>query len=293
MKRYPSNVLFGNSSLLILLICIVTSCSKGGGSGNSSASGNGTGVDVATGPSNTWLSGYSSKSSSDSTYTEIQLNSSHTVEKVVFSTFIPSDTSYFSAIIPVYTNGKITALQQSTDTTAASGTPYAQFTYGKSWIKVQYVTGATYDSVVGAGNQIAAIYRFEPVGLSGQPTLFQEEAFTWNSQGDISQVIVNTTDTTSGSVSAQTLTYTYDGSFNPYRTLTDAAFILGSAVDANIQMLTTNNVASVQITGYNSSNSYLYQYNAQSLPTSLNFEYLQQGAIKSSSLTYFQYIAQN
>lgn len=106
-------------------------------------------------------------------------------------------------------------------------------------------------------------------------------------------MLVNTTDTASGAISAQTVEYTYDGSFNPYRTLTDAAFILGTTVDANIVMLTTNNVSSIQITGFSFSNSYIYQYNSQSLPTSQIFEYLQQGAVKTSSLAYFQYIAQN
>ncbi len=292
MKRYPSNALFGFTLLLVLLVWGMTSCSKGGGSGNSSTGGSGTGVDVASGPTNTWLSGYSTVSGVDSTYTEIQLNSDHVIQKVITSNYLPNDTSY-SAIIPVYTSGKITELQQSTDTTATSGTPYAQFTYGKSWIKVQYTPGSTYDSVASTGSQISAIYRYEPVGVTRQPTLFQQEAFTWNSQGDLSQVLVNTTDTTSGSISAQTVEYTNDGSYNPYRTLTDAAFILGTTVDANIVMLTTNNVATVQITGYSFSNSYIYQYNAQSLPTSQIFEYLQQGAVKTSSLTYFQYIAQN
>lgn len=152
MKRYPSNALFGYTLLFVLLIWGMTSCSKGGGSGNSSTGGTGTGVDVATGPTNTWLSGYSTVSGADSINTEIQLNSDHVIQKVITSNYLPNDTSY-SVIIPVYANGKITELQQSTDTTATSGSTYAQFTYGKSWIKVQYAAGSTYDSVASAGSQ--------------------------------------------------------------------------------------------------------------------------------------------
>jgi hypothetical protein len=294
MKRSPSNALFGISCLFILLVWGLSSCSKGGssGGGGGNSSGNGTGVDAATGPANIWLSQTSNIDGGDTTITEIQLSSSHAIAKVITYDYIAGDTSY-GVTIPVYTNGKITALEVSTDTTASSGTVYAQFTYGSSWIKVQYGSASLYDSVVTSDNHVSSVYRYEPVGSTQKPTLFQDEVLTWNSQGDISSMVINSIDTTSGAVLALTSDYTYDGSYNPYRTLSDAAFILGSAIDGNVLMLTANNVSTAQVTGYNSSNSYLYQYNAQSLPTSQNFEYLQQGAVKSSSLTYFQYIAQN
>lgn len=294
MKRSPSNALFGLSFLFILLVWGLSSCSKGGssGGGGGSTSGNGTGVDAATGPANILISQYSNITGADTTLTEIQSSSSHSITKVITYSYIPGDTSY-GVTIPVYTNGRVTSLDVSTDTTATSGTVYAQFTYGSSWIKVQYGSSSLYDSVVTAGGRVSSIYRYEPAGTAQKPTLFQDEIITWNSQGDISSMVINSIDTTSGAVLALTSDYTYDGSYNPYRTLTDAAFILGSAIDGNILMLTANNVSTAQVTGYNSSNSYIYQYNAQSLPTSQNFEYLQQGAVKSSSLTYFQYIAQN
>jgi hypothetical protein len=294
MKRSPSNALFGISCLFILLVWGLSSCSKGGssGGGGGNSSGNGTGVDAATGPANIWLGQTSNIDGGDTTITEIQLSSSHAIAKVITYAYIAGDTSY-GVTIPVYTNGKLTALEVSTDTTASSGTVYAQFTYGSSWIKVQYGSASLYDSVVTFDNHVSSVYRYEPAGATQKPTLFQDEVLTWNSQGDISSMVINSIDTTSGAVLALTSDYTYDGSYNPYRTLSDAAFILGSAIDGNVLMLTANNVSTAQVTGYNSSNSYLYQYNAQSLPTSQNFEYLQQGAVKSSSLTYFQYIAQN
>jgi hypothetical protein len=281
---------------LSLTMLFMSACSKNNNDSTSGGTG-GTGVDNPTGPTGAWLSTTSSVSGGDSIITDIYFNSDHTIQKVITISEGLSgalgDTSY-TTVIPVYSGGRLTELQAPPDSTSTTGPVTATFVYGSNWIRVGYNPGSAsynYDSLVIGGGEIMAVYVYT-AAPSGPPVFSQSEVFTWNGQQDISQVLVTSVDPSTGSTSMLTAEYTYDGSFNAYKTVKDLAFMIGS-ISNNVGMLTANNPSTVSLTGYNGSTNYIYQYNSQSLPTTLDQQSLQQGALKSSTFAYFQYIEQN
>ena len=281
---------------LLAFICL-SSCGKHNDNGTAVS---GIGADGGTiGPSNIWLSSAKSVDDQDTTWIDVRFNSDHSVSKVILLSEAPGlgDTSY-SVAIPVYSGGRLTEVQTTTDSTTSSGTPTTLFDYTSSGalLRIRYQPGTNtyaYDSLVmGQGGLLAGSYHFVYDSVSGATVQLYSENFTWDGQKDISQILVTNIDTANGAVSSITYTSTYDGYVNPYRTVKDLPFIVGS-LDNVLPMLSADNVTSLQLMGSSSQDAYIYQYNTNNLPTSQNFQFLFQGALKQSSFVYFEYFAQN
>lgn len=259
----------------------------------------GIGADGGTsGPSNTWLSTAVSVGIGDSTLTEIHFNSDHSVAKVItISLGLPDslgDTAY-STIIPVYSGGRLSALQSPPDSLTPTGPVTTAFDYTPDGTleRIRYNPGTTsfaYDSIVTAPNGLmAGSFHFVTDSATGATVELYYENFTWTLKGDIQTILISDIDTANGSVSSLTASYTFDGFYNPYKTVKDLPFMLGT-LDNILPLLSTNNVLSSQLVGYNSSNNYGYQYNPNNLPASQNIQVLLQGSLKQSTFVYFQYI---
>jgi hypothetical protein len=281
-----------------LSVFLLAGCGKTNHPGSSNLNGTGTG---ASGPSGTWLSNMATTSQGDSIKTELQFNTDHTVKRVITlytSTSGNAGDTSFVIILPVYSGGKLTSLQSPSDSVSVSGPITTQFIYAPSGAlqKIEYgvqTSYLTYDSlVIGTDNLLSTVYHFIPAGTQGLPTLVQTSAFTWNTYQDLTQVMITSADTSSGLTSEQWATYMYDNSYNPYKTVQDLAYILGP-LDNDLTMLSANDALGLFLSGHNFSDTLLYQYNPQNLPTSQNLELIQQGSLKSSTFTYFQYIGQN
>lgn len=268
------------------------SCSKGG----SSAPGN-SGYGGTSGPPNTWLSNIFTIKGGDSLWTEITVGSSQLVQKVIVIRIgtggSVGDTTY-STILPVYASGHLSELDTAADSLSTSGPGITFFDYTASGVlqRIRYYPGTpayAYDSlVVGAGNLLTQSYHFVTKTSTGNTTLLYSETFTWNQNKDITSVLLSNVDTTTGAVSDMTITYTYDGLFNPYKTVRDLAYILGP-LDSDLPMISANNPTNVQIIGFNASNAFQYQYNSKNLPSSQLIQTIQQGSVKSSNTVYFSY----
>ena len=270
----------------------LTACSKKDDNTSGGNSGSGT-----LGPANTWVSNIIAYPTTQSILqTELQFNTDHTVKRMITIYFTYSDTTY-TTILPVYSGSELTQLQSPADSNASSGpaTTLFDYTAGGTLLRIRYnpqSANYSYDSLAfNSSNGLQAVYHFIPVGTSGVMTQVTSEQFTWNSQQDITQVTETAYDTSSATTSTQIGQYVYDGSFNPYRTVKDLSLIMGECADP--LLLTANNATSQRLEGNISADSILYVYNTASLPTSANLELLQQGALKSSTFTYFQYIGQN
>ena len=267
------------------------SCSKKDSPNNSGGSGSiGTGV---SGTSGIWLNNFiSAQGKDDTTYTELTLAANHTVSRVVSLT-LGLDTSY-TTLLTVYSGGKLTQLLSASDSNATTGTLYTQFDYSASGQlqRIAYTPGTptyTYDSLVlSKNNVVQEVYHFIPVGTAGTMTNVQTETFTWSTQGDIISVLFNNLDTTAGTWTASTVTYQFDGSFNPYQTVQDLPLILGGINTVNY--LSANNVTGVTLVGQTIGVNYQYTYNSKSLPTFSNEAVIIQTQLKNNVLTYFQYI---
>jgi hypothetical protein len=262
----------------------------------------GIGADGGTsGPPGTYLSSALAIGGGDSTWNEIRFNSDHSVAKVITIHIglggTLGDTTY-TTIIPVYAGGKLSALQSPSDSLAGSGPVTTLFDYTAAGVlqRIRYNPGApgyAYDSLImGTSGLLAQSFHFVTDNTTGAPTQLYSEAFTWNSKMDIQQILITNIDTSNGSISSLTASYTYDGFFNPYKTVKDLPFMLGT-LDNVLPIISANNATSAQLVGFNSSNNYIYQYTTKSLPSSQNIQILQGGALKQSSFVYFQYIAQN
>ena len=283
------------ASALFLLACLCA-CSKKDSNNNPS----GVGIDGGTsGPSNTWLSVIVNANIADTTVTEIHFNGDHSVSKVITaSAGFPNDSTrdtIYNTIIPVYSGGNLTALQSATDTLSASGPVTTVFDYNTAGVllRIRYFPGTTsyaYDSLVtGSGGLLATSYHYILDSTTGALTEQYYESFTWTQKGDLQTVLVNNIDPSNGSVSSLTASYTYDGFYNPYKTVKDLPFMLGS-LDNILPMLSANNVLTSQLVGFNAENSYAYQYNPNSVPSSQNISEILQGSVKQSTFVYFQYI---
>lgn len=269
------------------------SCSKKDSPNNSGGSGSiGTGVSSASG---IWLNNFiTAQAKDDTTYTELTLTSSHTISKVVSVTRqLGVDTTY-TTLLTVYSGGKLTQLLSASDSNATTGTLYTQFDYsiGGQLQRIAYTPGTptyTYDSLVlSKNNMVQEVYHFIPVGTAGTMTNVQTETFTWSTQGDIISVLFNNLDTIAGTWTASTVTYQFDGSFNPYQTVQDLPLILGGINTVNY--LSANNVTGVTLVGQTIGVNYQYTYNSKSLPTFSNEAVIIQTQLKNNVLTYFQYI---
>jgi hypothetical protein len=115
------------------------------------------------------------------------------------------------------------------------------------------------------------------------------EFFTWTGKNDLQSILINNIDPSNGSVSSLTASYTYDGFYNPYKTVKDLPLMLGS-LDNILPTLSANNALTSQLVGFNAENDYAYQYNPNSLPSSQNLREINQGSLKQSTFVYFQYI---
>ena len=279
----------------LLFLCCLYACSK-----KDSPSPSGVTIDGGTsGPSNTWLSVIVNLGTADSTVTEIHFNSDHSVSKVITaSTGFPTDSTrdtLYHTIIPVYSGGKLAALQSVPDTLSTSGpaTTIFDYTTAGTLERIRYNPGTTsyaYDSLVtGLGGLLAASYHYVLDSTTGALVEQYYESFTWNQKNDLQMVLVNNIDPSTGSVSSLTASYTYDGFYNPYKLVKDLPFMLGS-LDNILPMLSANNILTSQLVGFNAENSYAYQYNPNSLPSSQNISEILQGSVKQSTFVYFQYI---
>lgn len=278
----------------LFFLCCLSACSK-----TDAPSPSGVGIDGGTsGPSNTWLTNILSLNISDTTITEIHFNSDHSVSKIITTTlgFTSSlgDTSY-NTIIPVYSGGRLSELQNPPDTVSASGPAITIFDYTTAGTleRIRYNPGTTsyaYDSLVaGLGGLLAMSYHYALDSTTGVLVEQYYESFTWSQKNDLQTVLVNNIDPSNGSVSSLTASYTYDGFYNPYKTVKDLPFMLGT-LDNILPMFSANNVLTSQLVGFNAENSYAYQYNTNSLPSSQNISEILQGSIKQSTFVYFQYI---
>ncbi|TDW97320.1 hypothetical protein [Dinghuibacter silviterrae] len=280
------------SAAFILLVCL-SACSK------HDSSPSGLSVDGGTaGPSNTWLSGYLVQKSGNNLFTEVRFNSDHSVSKVITlnmpdagetdSLGNPIDTTY-TTIIPVYSGGKLSELQSPADSNAASGPVTTNFDYASNGdlLRIRYNPGTNtyaYDSLVLAtGGMLAMSYHFVLDSSTGVVSEQYWDTFSWTSKKDISQVLVSTAS------SAYTVSYTYDGYYNPYKTVKDLPFMLGT-LDNIVPLLSANNAITDVLVGYNSETTYAYQYNNSSVPVSQNISVIVSGSTKQSTFVYFQYI---
>jgi|GEM_PF-4233326 hypothetical protein len=284
------------SHLAAIAAIVFFSCSKGGSTGGNSGD---SGYGGTSGPSGTYLTTTSTVINGDSVRTEIYFNTDNSVQKAIILTEgvngSVGDTTYVT-IFPIYVGGKLTQLQTSADSTATSGQATTFFDYSSSGalMRIRYNPGTpayAYDSLVIAPNDLLA-QSFHFVSQGSNMVQLYSESFTWSTAKDISSLLLSNVDTSNGSVSDLSITYAYDGSFNPYKTVKDLAYILGS-LDDDLPMLSANNPTSVQITGVNASNDYVYQYNSLSLPVSQNIQVLQSGSVKTSSFVFFQYVQTN
>ena len=277
---------------ILVLLC---SCSK---KDQTPSSGAGIDVDGGTsGPSGTWLTTITTPLPNDTTIETIHLNSDQTVARInvaesTLGGVLNADTIYYSSILPVYSGGRLTAVQFALDTVSATGTVVRTFDYTPGGLlqRIQYDPGTpayAYDSVVtGAGGLMAMCYHFATT--SGVLAEQSYESFSWGAGNNLQSILVSTIDPTNGSVSDLTVTYTYDGFYNPYKTVRDLPFLLGSIAD-ELTALSAGNPLSATLVGYNAANNYAYQYNPNNLPASQNVEVLQQGSIKQSTFVYFAY----
>lgn len=285
----------------ILLTCL-SACSK------KDSSPSGIGIDGGTyGPSNILLYQTISKSGTTETVTEIHLNGDHSVAKIIVIKMInigtgtvdttfsaPGDTTYYT-ILPIYSGGRLTALESPQDSLATSGPATTIFDYSSSGtlLRIRYKPGTNsfaYDSLsVGSGRLVTTSYHFILDSTTGIMHEQYYENYTWAAQESISQILVSSIDPTSGSVSDYTVSYSYDGYFNPYRSIKDLPFMLGR-LDNIIPMLSAHNCLTSQLVGYNSTTTDAYQYNTVGLPVSQNISYLVSGSVKQSTSVNFQYI---
>ncbi|HTJ13595.1 MAG TPA: hypothetical protein VL547_16280 [Dinghuibacter sp.] len=252
------------------------------------------------GPSNTWLSTISAPTQADSTFTVIHFNSDHSVAQIIQTEYafgagyFGEDTTYITATLPVYQGGRLVSIETTPDTTAATGTVAAAFDYTTAGAlqRIRYNPGTssyTYDSVTtGAGGLLSASYHF---ALNTAGTAMTEQYFenyTWDGKKDLQSILVNNIDPSNGSVSSLTVTYTYDGFYNPYKTVKDLPFMFGQLGDI-VPLLSASNPLGSTLVGYSSANNYSYQYNPNNLPASQNLQILQSGSIKQSTFVYFKY----
>jgi hypothetical protein len=279
----------------LLVLCCLCACSK-----KDSPSPSGIGIDGGTsGPSNTWLSLIVNAGIPDTSVTEIHFNSDHSVSKVITATVgFPTDSTrdtIYTTIIPVYSGGKLTELQSAPDTLSGSGPAVTVFDYTStgSLERIRYNPGSNsyaYDSLVtNPSGLLAASYHFVLDSTSGKVLEPYYESFTWTLKNNLQTVLINNIDPSTGSVSSLTASYTYDGFYNPYKTVKDLPFMLGS-LDNILPLLSNNNVLTSSLVGFNSENNYTYQYNPNSIPSSQNISEVVQGSVKQSTFVYFQYI---
>lgn len=252
------------------------------------------------GPSNTWLSTIAVPlQAGDSTLTTIHFNGDHSIARIVQVQFVPNggyfaeDTDYLSTAIPVYASGRLVSIESTSDTTAASGDVTTAFDYTSSGglERIRYNPGTSayaYDSVTaGPGGLLGASYHFE---MNSQGTALTEvyyTNYTWDNKKNLQSVLINNIGA-NGSITSETVTYTYDGFYNPYKTVKDLPFMFGQ-LNNIIPLLSANNPLSSTLVGYSSANNYTYQYNPDNLPASRNLQIVQQGSVKQSTFVNFEY----
>jgi hypothetical protein len=276
---------------ILVLLC---SCSK------KDQTPSGIGIDGGTsGPSNTWLNLVTTPLPGDTTVAAIRFNSDHSVARIILTQHttggvVGGDTAYYSAIIPVYSGGLLSSVQVNADTLASSGTVTTAFDYTASGSlqRIRYnpgTNGYAYDSLVtGSGGMLATSYHFVQDSTSGAITEQYYENYTWDSRKDLQSLLVSTINPTNGSVSSLTASYTYDGFYNPYRTVKDLPFMLGT-LDDMLPWLSANNMLTSALVGYSAANNYAYQYDPNNLPASQNLQVVLQGSLKQSTFVYFEY----
>jgi hypothetical protein len=157
--------------------------------------------------------------------------------------------------------------------------------------RIRYNPGTNayaYDSLVlSPSGMVAMSYHFALDSTTGAVSERYWDTFTWTDKKDISQVLVSNNN--NGSVSDITVAYTYDGFYNPYRTVRDLPFMLGT-LDNIVPLLSAHNALTNQLVGFGSETTYAYQYNTSSIPVSQNIGQLVSGSLKQSTFVYFQYI---